>query len=71
MVFIIIQMVGYGLLFHFIYSLRKHDIHPIFILEGGYPEKKIKQEWQEKKIETTLKRKHYLLKKVFLHMLQV
>ncbi len=34
---------------HFIYSLRKHDIHPIFILEGGYPEEKIKQEWQEKR----------------------
>ncbi len=64
-------MVGYGLLFIFIYSLRKHDIHPIFILEGGYPEEKNKTRMARKKDREDVKRKHYLLKKVFLHMLQV
>ncbi len=64
-------MVGYGLLFILFILLENMISMPIFILEGGYPEEKNKTEWQEKKIEKTLKRKHYLLKKVFLHMLQV
>lgn len=42
---------------HFIYSLRKHDIHPIFILEGGYPEEKNKTRMARKKDREDVKKK--------------
>ena len=42
---------------HFVYSLRKHDIHPVFILEGGYPPEKSKTRESRKKDREDIKKK--------------
>ncbi len=62
MVFIIIQMVGYGLLFILIILLENMISIQFFILEGGYPEEKNKTRMARKKDREDVKRKHYLLK---------
>jgi Chloriridovirus flap endonuclease 1-A len=42
---------------HLIYSLRKHDIHPIFVLEGSYPPEKSKTREARKKDREDVKKK--------------
>lgn len=42
---------------HLIYSLRKYDVHPVFILEGGCPPEKNKTREARKKDREDVKKK--------------